>query len=198
MKRPSRAAISVVLLATVMSLAQEKQASEPVDSTGVTQDSAEPPDHGAYYKAKDGWQELELLTSAGQDVHVNAFTMHGGAKQQYRGTEAPVQLSDRRPVFYIKMTQGEAKMAEYRGPNAARNTVIVLLSKKGDHRELQTVKSGLTGAKAGLDKKVLPDVTLHSINNLTITITPNRDLAPGEYLLTWSSMGQSGYDFGIK
>jgi hypothetical protein len=31
------------------------------DQAGVAQDSAEPPDHGAYYKAKDGWQKLEIL-----------------------------------------------------------------------------------------------------------------------------------------
>jgi hypothetical protein len=62
-------------------------------------------------------------------------------------------------VFYIKLSQAEATMAGYGGPNAARNTVIVILSKKRDHRELQTTKSGLSGAKTGFDKKLLPDVT---------------------------------------
>jgi len=112
----------------------------------------------------------------------------------YLKPEAPVQLSDRRPVFYIKATPDkEQQMAV-----AARTTVIVLLNKKGDHRELQVIKRGLFGAKTGYDKKRMPDVTLHSINNLMITITPNEDLAPGEYLLTWNSMGSVGYDFGIK
>ncbi len=101
---------------------------------------------------------------------------------------------DRRPSFYIKTTPDkEALMAR-----ASRDTVIVLLNKKGDHRELQIIKSGLFGAKAGYDKKRMPDVALLSINNLMITITPNEDLAPGEYLLTWESMGSYGYDFGIK
>jgi len=153
------------------------------------QDAAEPPDHGAYYKAKDGWQKLELLTVSGNKVAV-----FSGATVSYRGAEAPVQLSDRRPVFYLKTTPNkEAMMAR-----ASRDTVIVLLNKKGDHRELQIIKSGLFGAKAGYDKKRMPDVTLHSVNNLMIMITPNEDLAPGEYLLTWESMGSYGYDFGIK
>ncbi len=153
------------------------------------QDAAEPPDHGAFYKTKDGWQKLELLRQSG--VNAGAFS---GVTVSYRGAEAPVQLLDRRPSFYIKTTPDkEALMAR-----ASRDTVIVLLNKKGDHRELQIIKSGLFGAKAGYDKKRMPDVALLSINNLMITITPNEDLAPGEYLLTWESMGSYGYDFGIK
>ena len=115
----------------------------------------------------------------------------------YRGAEAPIQLSDRRPVFYVK-NRVEALMAETGGPNAARNAVIVILSKKKDHRELQSVKTGLSGVKSGIDKKLLPDITVHSINNLMFTITPNQDLAPGEYLLTWKVLGTDGYDFGIR
>lgn len=238
----------------------------------AAQDSAEPPDHGAYYKTKDGWQKLELLTATG--LKVGAFS---GGVNSYRGPEAPVQLSDRRPVFYVKVTPAEALIAESGGPNPARNAVIVLLNKKKDHRELQAIKSGLFGAKTGFDKKRMPDVTLQSIksstgaafqsrlvglgdmtgktateiiavlgsptsrtsnakgqvllqwlapeyqvaivfdaeerfvktlhqsansypgqHDLMITVTPNEDLAPGEYLLTWDSMGNSGYDFGIK
>jgi hypothetical protein len=153
------------------------------------QDSAGPPDHGAYYKTKDGWQKLELLTTTGGSFH--AFS---GITISYRGAEAPIQLSDRRPVFYTRTTPDkEALMAV-----AARNTVIVLLDKKEDHRELQIVKTGLFGAKAGLDKKRMPEVTLHSINNLMISVTPNQDLAPGEYLLTYDEKARLGYDFGIK
>jgi hypothetical protein len=153
------------------------------------QDGTESPDHGAFYKTKDGWQKLELLRQSG--VKAGAFS---GVTVSYRGAEAPVQLADRRPVFYLKTTPDkEAMMAR-----ASRDTVIVLLDKKDDHRELKVIKSGLFGAKAGYDKKRLPEVTLHSINSLMITITPNEDLAPGEYLLTWESMGGYGYDFGIK
>jgi hypothetical protein len=153
------------------------------------QDSAAPPDHGAYYKTNDGWRKLQPLTTMGASVH--AFS---GVTISYRGAEAPIQLSDRRPVFYIRTTPDKEAMMAI----AARNMVIVLLDKKEDHRELQTVKSGLFGAKAGLDKKRMPEVTLHSVNNLMISVTPNQDLAPGEYLLTYDAMARVGYDFGIK
>ena len=97
-------------------------------------------------------------------------------------------------MFYIKTTPDKEQQLAI----ASRDTVIVLLTKKEDHRELQNIKTGLTGVKSGMDKKLLPDVTLHSVNNLMFTVTPNQDLAPGEYLLTWNSMGSVGYDFGIK
>src|SRR5208282_1224181 len=131
-----------------------------------------PPSDGVFYKTQTGWQQLEVLTSAGQNIHVNMLTMHGGGDQLYRGAEAPIQVSDRRPVFYIKVTPAEALMAEAGGPNAARNAVIVILSKKKDHRELRSVKTGLAGVKSGIDKRLLPDITVHSINNLMFTITP--------------------------
>ncbi len=156
-----------------------------------------PPNDGVFYKSANGWQQLEVLTAAGQNIHVNVFTLHGGGTQEYRGAEAPIKLSDRRPVFYIKNPL-EPLMAKTGGPNATRNAVIVILSKKKDHRELQSIKSGLSGVKSGIDKKLLPDVTVHSINDLTFTITPNQDLAPGEYLLTWKVLGTDGYDFEIR
>jgi hypothetical protein len=49
-----------------------------VDGQTSSADSAEPPDHGVYYKTKDGWQKLELLTTAGQNIHVDVFTNNTG------------------------------------------------------------------------------------------------------------------------
>jgi hypothetical protein len=90
-----------------------------------------------------------LLTATG-----NKVAALSGVTMTYLKPEAPVQLSDRRPVFYIKTTPDkEQQMAV-----AARTTVIVLLDKKNDHRELKVIKSGLFGAKAGYDKKRMPDV----------------------------------------
>jgi hypothetical protein len=175
-------------VAPVVGLRQEQD--KPSEST--------PPSDGVFYKTETGWQQLEVLTSAGQNIHVNMFTLHGGGDQIYRGAQAPIQLPDRRPVFCIKITPAEALMAKSGGPIAARNAAIVILTKKKDHRELRSVKTGLSGVKSGIDKKLLPDITVRSINNLMFTITPNQDLAPGEYLLTWKVLGTDGYDFGIK
>src|SRR5271155_4618116 len=102
-----------------------------VAHSGVAQDSAEPPAPGAYYKAKGGWQKLEELQRT--DFKANVFS---GAVLSYRGSEAPLQLSDRRPVFYIKTTPGNEGLIT----DASLNTVIVLLSRKQDHRELKVAK----------------------------------------------------------
>ena len=94
-------------------------------SGSSAQEPAGPPDHGAYYKTKDGWQKLELLTTTAA-----GFRAFSGITVSYRGVEAPVQLPDPRPVFYVKTTADkEAWMAV-----AARNMVIVLLKKGGSPR----------------------------------------------------------------
>jgi len=87
----------------------------------IAQDSAEPPGHGAYYKTKDGWQKLEVLTATSTDVR--AFS---GMTISYREAEAPVQLSDRRPVFYIKTTPDRERLMAV----ASRSTVIVCLTRR--------------------------------------------------------------------
>jgi hypothetical protein len=52
--------------------------------------------------------------------------------------------------------------------------------------------------KAGLSKDRTPDITVRAISEGVFEVTPNQDLLPGEYLLTFSAMGTTGYDFGIK
>ena len=152
-------------------------------AVSIAQNTAEPPDHGAYYRAKDGWQKLEILTTTGASVH--AFS---GVIVSYRGAESPVQLSDRRPVFYIKATPDkEAQLAV-----TARNTVIVLLDKKKDHRELQTVKSGLFGAKGRTGQEAFAGRDSAFNQHLLISITPNQDLVPGEFCLRTIQWGASG------
>jgi hypothetical protein len=86
------------------------QSSPPVAQGSPVHDrpsASTPPSDGVFYKKATGWQQLETQTTAGENIHVNMFTMHGGANQIYRGAEAPIQLSDRRPVFYIKTTPEE-------------------------------------------------------------------------------------------
>ena len=52
--------------------------------------------------------------------------------------------------------------------------------------------------KSGLSKDRTPEITVQTVSEGVFVVTPNRDLAPGEYLLTFSALGTSGYDFGIK
>jgi hypothetical protein len=52
--------------------------------------------------------------------------------------------------------------------------------------------------KAGLSKDRTPDITTKTISDGVFVITPIGDLPPGEYLLTFSAMGVTGYDFGVR
>jgi hypothetical protein len=52
--------------------------------------------------------------------------------------------------------------------------------------------------KSGISRERMPDVSVNTISDGTFILSPKEDLKPGEYLLTFSSMGISGYDFGIR
>jgi hypothetical protein len=49
--------------------------------------------------------------------------------------------------------------------------------------------------KAG--KERIPDIITKTISEGVFIVTPKEDLVPGECLLTFSALGNSGYDFGI-
>jgi hypothetical protein len=158
------------------------------------QDLIQPPDHGVYYRARDGWKKIEEIDMFGQ-THKHAFKPD--LEYTYRGATATLQLPDSRPVFYIRV-QPEKKDTQ---SAAIRNLVIVRFDKAKDHRELEVVSGGLfassmkTGANA--NSKQLLDVTVRSVSDLIWSLTPNEDLRPGEYMITSDSMARSGYDFGI-
>jgi hypothetical protein len=44
----------------------------------------------------------------------------------------------------------------------------------------------------------MPDVTARAISDGIFILTPNEDLKPAEYMVTFSALGNTGYDFGIK
>lgn len=146
----------------------------------LAQDSMEPPGYGVYYKTKGGWQKIEYTSPLGNNVGV-----FSGVTLTYHGAAAALQIADHRPVFYFeRMT-------------TARNTIIVRLEKKKDQRDVKVIRTGVLTAKGGPDKKHVPDVTVQSVNDRVISITPTQELPSGEYLLT-DSGGYGGYDFGIQ
>ena len=82
---------------------------------------------------------------------------------------------------------------------SGRDLLIIRFDKKKDHRELQTTKGGnMFTFKAGISKDRMPDITTKTIADGIFMVTPNEDLRPGEYMVTFSALGNSGYDFGIK
>jgi hypothetical protein len=113
----------------------------------------------------------------------------------FRGAAAPIQISEKRPTFYVKELPSLTNIAGRSG----RDLVIVRFDKKKDHRELQVTNGGnMFTFKAGLSKDRVPDIQVKTISDGIFSVTPNEDLKPGEYLLTFEAMGGNGCDFGIK
>jgi hypothetical protein len=130
--------------------------------------------------------------------HVGKMFVPGLTPQMvwtFRGAEAPLELSDRRPVFYVKENPAIANVAG----RTDRDLLIVRFDKKKDRRELQTTNGGnMFTFKSGISRDRMPDVVATRLSDGVFTVTPTSDLPPGEYLITFSSMGTTGYDFGVK
>jgi len=154
---------------------------------------------GFYYKAPQGWQKLEPITMAGGGLkHVGKMFVPGLTPQMvwtFRDAESPAQIPDKGPVFCVKELPALANMTG----RSRRDLVIVRFDKKKDHRELQTTGSGnMFTFKAGLSKDRTPDITTRTLDDGIFIVSPNEDLKPGEYMLTFEALGTNGYDFGVK
>lgn len=154
---------------------------------------------GFYYKTVQSWRKLEPISMAGSGLkHVGKMFVPGLTPQMvwtFRDAESPIQIEEKRPILCIKEFP---QLAEIAG-RSERDLLIVRFDKKKDHRELQTTSGGnMFTFKSGLSKDRIPDITTKALSDGIFTVTPNEDLKPGEYMITFSALGTSGYDFGIK
>lgn len=103
----------------------------------------------------------------------------------YRGTSAPVQ-TERKPVFH-------AHLGYYMGRDL-QHVEIILLKQKRNRRESHLTWSG--GDMQARYTTSIP-VSLAMGSDGVLTITPQQDLSPGEYLL---SLGRQmmQYDFSVR
>ena len=181
--------IVIVLAVVLFCAAQETAVPQGVQSLS----------DGFYYKTPQGWQKLQPLSMAGGGLkHAGKMFVPGLTPQfvwTFRGAEAPVQVEDKRPTFYIK----ELPMLATIAGRTERDLIIIRFDKKKDHRELQTTSGGnMFTFKSGISKERLPDITTKTVSDGIFTVTPNSDLKPGEYMVTFSALGNTGYDFGVK
>jgi hypothetical protein len=154
---------------------------------------------GFYYKSPQGWQKLEPISMVGGGLkHVGKMFVPGLTPQMvwtFRDAESPAQFAEKRPTFCIRESPALANIAGRTG----RDLLIVRFDKRKDRRELQTTNGGnMFTFKAGLSKDRMPDITTKTVADGIFLVTPNEDLKPGEYMVTFSSLGVSGYDFGVR
>ena len=140
-----------------------------------------------------------ITMSGGGAKHVAKAFVPGLTPQvvwTFRDSEALVQIRGQNPLFCVKVWP---VMAGTPYTSSARDIVIVRFDKKKDHRELQTTNGGnMFTFKAGLSKDRMPDIDVNTLDVGTYLISPRSPLQVGEYLLSTSSMGLSGYDFGLS
>jgi hypothetical protein len=101
------------------------------------------------------------------------------------GARASVRMPVRKPTLYI------------RGVGSAKDAMVVRLKQKKDSRVFKTSFSNVTVQnKAGFQKKDIRKLRAVEYPDGSFSVTPEEELAPGEYLLVFGSPA-SGYDFGI-
>jgi hypothetical protein len=154
---------------------------------------------GAYVWTGASWSPMQQITLAGGgSKHMAKMFVPGLTPQMvwtFRDPRAPVQVENGMPLFCFKFIAIPPGLPY---APSGRDLLIARFDQKKDHRELQTTSGGnLFTFKAGLSKDRMPDIDVTSLDSSTYLISPKTVLAAGEYLLTASSMGTTGYDFGF-
>ena len=177
-------------------------ASNPPFPTGTPadqKDAAAKLEPGAYYWTGNEWAALQPITmSGGGPKHMAKAFVPGLTPQvvwTFRDSQAPVQIQGQSPLFCVKFSP---VMAGTPYAPSARDIVVVRFDRKKDHRELQTTNGGnMFTFKSGLSRDRMPDVVVSTLDVNTYLVSPKSPLQVGEYLLSTSSMGTYGYDFGL-
>ena len=154
---------------------------------------------GAYVWIGGSWKAMQQISmSGGGSKHIAKMFVPGLTPQMvwtFRDSEAPIQLNDGKPLFCFKFISLPPGVPY---AQSGRDIVIARFDQKKDHRELQTTSGGnMFTFKAGLSKDRLPDIVVDAVDSSTYLVSPKELLTPGEYLLSASSTGFSGYDFGF-
>jgi hypothetical protein len=147
---------------------------------------------GIYFRQSEAkWVKLESAAMAdmktkGMGLFVATDGLSNlGMTAVYQGARARVQISNPRPVFYV------------RGVGSPRDAMIVQLTQKKDSRTIQASSSASTVEnKGGFKREEIRKVTVTAFSDDSFSVSPIDELKPGEYLLVFGYAG-TGFDFGI-
>jgi len=103
----------------------------------------------------------------------------------YQGAQAGLRIPAAKPAFFV------------RGAGAAKDAMIVALTRRNDARTVRTDSSAATvGNRAGFRREDIRNVVVTVSADGSFSVTPERDLKPGEYALVFG-FPNAAYDFGI-
>jgi hypothetical protein len=185
----------MILFVLSATLAAQQQEPSPSVSAEASLESLA---HGFYYQSEREWKKLDVTNSAGFRTTHGASVLAGvppGVVRLYDGSEAANRFENRRPVFGIRVDASRSDAPGF----GVRDLLIVRMTKKKDHRELEVMQGGFASQRVGLSSKDIMEATLTTVADRTFTFAPKNDLARGEYVITFrGANGTAGYDFGIK
>ena len=146
---------------------------------------------GVFYSSGSGW--LKLLEAPSPTLSTENFAEFLvdpindiNVRYAYAGSQAVVQISDRRPVFHANLGLSPDR--------DLRSVQIVHLKKKNGYR--QSILRWYSGNMQVAMKRAVP-VTIGQGADGVFTVTPSNDLEPGEYLLSFGRMAMQ-YDFTVR
>jgi hypothetical protein len=116
----------------------------------------------------------------------------------FRGGHSPFQVSTSQPHFRLVCGRGNINLLMLcGGESPPHDLIIVRLDEKSDHREARTISGSMFGGRSGFDPKKTTTVRIAKQDDGSWELSPEKDLKPGEYLITIGLQPQ-GFDFGVK
>lgn len=175
------------MFAAAISFAQSPDSDGPPDPK--VEAARLPP--GAFYWTGMNWQAMEPL-----EWSANGIKKTGKSSVwTYRHAQAHLQLQEAAPLFCYKLLEAASANPD---ASSVQSLVIARLDQKKDHRELAIASgAGAFAFRAGSTKERAREITVTGVTPNVFLIAPKQPLSPGEYVIGGSSLGISGYDFGI-
>jgi len=184
MTRP--AVVGVCCLIIASAIAAQAQEPKPVPPPGM------PAASGVYYRQSSGnWVKLDpafvdesKIKGMGAYMQTEGLTSLG-LNYAYLGISAPLQISEPRPVFYI------------RGVAPAAEVQLVRLTQGKENRTVHTSSTEVSvGNKGGFKRSEIRQLEAVAFSDGSFSVTPEQGLKPGEYLIALGS-AMKGFDFAI-
>ena len=180
----TRSFLLFVLFASVLSAQQQQPTGRILQI---------PPARGVYYEGPAGW--VNLPASMLVPFH------HSGAREllgfgtskatvEVDGAGAALSIPDRKPTFYM------------RGYRTGTKLYLVRLTEKQDYRELKLSYRYKMSDSGRFQKEALNALHMAPLTEDVVTLTPQGELAPGEYAIV-SSLAPAyrsmrlAFEFGV-
>jgi hypothetical protein len=146
---------------------------------------------GIYFMQDDGkWVGIPKASAEARAKGLALFVETGGYTNlgtdvALPGAKSAIRIAAPRPVFYVREV------------GRSKDVILIQLKQKGESRTFRTSSGDATVEnKNGFRKADIRKAAVTEYPDGTFSITPERELKPGEYMLVLGDTA-AGFDFGI-